>query len=354
MLQLLAVISILWLSLAVSVGFHARGHDRSGILWFTVVAITGIFGIAFYLLAITSNTSSGSQSGKDYDKILVKSGPKVLFTSVIGAVAVFFAPAVWADVALGPNSSLKTFIQIVIFLAAISGAIVSPWIAFNRGWRTWAYLVSFAPVTGIGVGAGLASTEMLFGVFDAQSPEDLHPILGIIGAVICGVLWHKFYQSILRRGLLNLWDRSQEALGMVNSQEGINLSRRKSLGLVGGGAAVLFGGIVVSHEPEPAPVSVVNTTVHHDSESGTVVAEVKNPRKKAVTVELDPWVRVEEVQKTYKSNENVYLTTVDGSTLVLAESTQEIRMTYEPDEAFSLEEFELRDPDELSISVNDE
>jgi len=51
-------IAFLWFVLAIAVGFHAKGHDRSGLLWFVVVFVTGIFGVVFYLLAITSGSSN--------------------------------------------------------------------------------------------------------------------------------------------------------------------------------------------------------------------------------------------------------------------------------------------------------
>lgn len=53
-------IALLWFTLAVAVAFHAKGHDRSGLLWFGVVFVTGIFGVAFYLLAITNESSDDS------------------------------------------------------------------------------------------------------------------------------------------------------------------------------------------------------------------------------------------------------------------------------------------------------
>lgn len=53
-------IALLWLVLAVAVSFHAKGKDRSGLLWFVVVFIFGIFGVVFYLLAITSGSSDES------------------------------------------------------------------------------------------------------------------------------------------------------------------------------------------------------------------------------------------------------------------------------------------------------
>jgi hypothetical protein len=50
-------IALLWFVLTIAVAFHVKGHDRSGLLWFIVVFDTGIFGVMFYLLAITSGST---------------------------------------------------------------------------------------------------------------------------------------------------------------------------------------------------------------------------------------------------------------------------------------------------------
>lgn len=55
-----AFIAFLSFVLAIAVGSHAKGHDRNGLLWFVVVFVTGIFGVMFYLLAITSGSSNDS------------------------------------------------------------------------------------------------------------------------------------------------------------------------------------------------------------------------------------------------------------------------------------------------------
>jgi len=54
----LTFVVFLWLVLAIAVAFHAKGQDRSGLVWFVVVLISGIFGVIIYLLAITSGGSS--------------------------------------------------------------------------------------------------------------------------------------------------------------------------------------------------------------------------------------------------------------------------------------------------------
>ncbi|MGB9953418.1 hypothetical protein ACOZ4F_13600 [Haloarcula marismortui] len=87
--NILIVTALLWLTLAVAVGFHAKGHNRSGIIWFSVIAITGIFGLAFYLLAITSANSDNSESESQTDKKIIVNFPLVVLGSVGGLLIGF-------------------------------------------------------------------------------------------------------------------------------------------------------------------------------------------------------------------------------------------------------------------------
>lgn len=85
MLQILFISGILlWLTLAVAVGFHANGHDRNPIVWFLIVGIFGIFGLAFYLLAITSAGSDGAGKGTPLDYVKVDN---IIAGSIWGVVA---------------------------------------------------------------------------------------------------------------------------------------------------------------------------------------------------------------------------------------------------------------------------
>ena len=77
---------LLWFGLAYSVGYHARGHNRSGIVWFCVTAATGLFGVAFYLLAITSSESEQSKTSPQLDEKILKVLPLSIGGMVSGSV----------------------------------------------------------------------------------------------------------------------------------------------------------------------------------------------------------------------------------------------------------------------------
>jgi len=77
---------VLWLVLAYSVGSHARGHNRSGVVWFCITAVTGLFGVAFYLLAITSSELDETKTDPKMDQKIIK----LLPPSVVGLVIGFF------------------------------------------------------------------------------------------------------------------------------------------------------------------------------------------------------------------------------------------------------------------------
>lgn len=80
---------ILWLGLGIAVGSHARGHNRSGIIWFFVVGITGIIGVAIYLLAITSANSDESERDSQTDKKIIVNFPLVVCGSIAGLLLGF-------------------------------------------------------------------------------------------------------------------------------------------------------------------------------------------------------------------------------------------------------------------------
>jgi Kef-type K+ transport system membrane component KefB len=87
--SILALGIILWLGLGIAVGFHAKGHNRSGIVWFFVVAITGIIGVAIYLLAITSANSDESERDSQTDKKIIVNFPLVVGGSIAGLLIGF-------------------------------------------------------------------------------------------------------------------------------------------------------------------------------------------------------------------------------------------------------------------------
>lgn len=188
--NVLIVTALLWLTLAVAVGFHAKGHNRSGIIWFSVVAITGIFGLAFYLLAITSANSEQSGEGSSFDDTVVSSAPSAVVGSAVGLLV---------------------------------GLVLSGFL--------------------------ILSYEGL----DSLGEVSLIPLLGLVFGLILGPLVESRF----------------EIMDSIATKS-VNLSRRKTLGLVGGGVTLLVGGIAYTADPEPPKpdLSITQTTVQHDSEGG--------------------------------------------------------------------------------------
>ena len=66
---LIALIITVWLVLATAVAFHANEHDKSALLWFVIVLVTGLLGVLFYLLAIISGSSNEFTEGEPTDDL---------------------------------------------------------------------------------------------------------------------------------------------------------------------------------------------------------------------------------------------------------------------------------------------
>jgi len=128
--NLLIVTALLWLTLAVAVGFHAKGHNRSGIIWFSVVAVTGIFGLAFYLLAITSANSEQSGEGSSFDDTVVSSAP----SAVVGSAVGLFVGLVLSGILIFSFEALDSLgeVSLIPLLSVLIGAAVAPFISSKR------------------------------------------------------------------------------------------------------------------------------------------------------------------------------------------------------------------------------
>lgn len=279
---ILTVIALLWLTLAVAVGFHAKGHNRSGIIWFCVVAITGIFGLAFYLLAITSADSEESDTNSRTDKKIIRNAPIVLLGFFIGLFLSF------------------VFVTLLIYILP-----------------------------------------------SVTRPEPFYGLILLSGLVSAGS--GPYAYSKVRDVV-----ESQVDIAGYFASTSVNLPRRRTLGLVGG-ATALLAGVAYDYDPQlPEPnLSITETTVQHDSDRGIVSVTMSNPRSEPVTVKIDAWVRVVEVQKTLTSNQNTYVTGVGTTATISSESTREIHLEYEPDEEFRLKEFGLDDGEKPSFSIEE-
>jgi hypothetical protein len=91
----LVTIAIAWLILAYQVGKNARHHGRSGIIWFCIVAVTGIFGVAIYMLKINGPSQekvekrNESEEGQSTDSAILKTIPSILVGGIGGGVIAF-------------------------------------------------------------------------------------------------------------------------------------------------------------------------------------------------------------------------------------------------------------------------
>jgi len=65
--SLIVIALLLWVFLAIFVAGHAKGHNRSGVFWFLMTLVTGIFGIVIYLLIITSETDNQVEDKSEFD-----------------------------------------------------------------------------------------------------------------------------------------------------------------------------------------------------------------------------------------------------------------------------------------------
>lgn len=280
----LIIIALLWLTLAVAVGFHAKGHNRSGIIWFCVVAITGIFGLAFYLLAITSADSERSDTNSETDEKIIRNTPLV----VLG----FF----------------------------------------------------------VGLGISFVFVILLFYTLPSVTrPEPFYGLMLLSGLVGAGSGPYAYSR------LKNVVESRVNIAGYFSSTS-VNLSRRRTIGLVGVGTTALLGGIVYNYDPQlPKPdPSIEDTSVQYESDGGTVTVEMNNPREDSVTVEIKTFVEVVEIDGGVTGNRNEreeFSTWVSGTSTLPAESNHLVELEYEVNEKDSLENLELSDSPAPSFSI---
>ncbi|MFK5605311.1 hypothetical protein [Haloferax volcanii] len=351
--SILIVISLLWLTLAVAVGFHARGHNRSGIIWFIVILISGIFGFGFYLLAITTNKSNESNWGRELDRRIIRKGPKLVLTSVVGAVAVFLVGYIWAELSVGFNPESESFVSLIMVLSFVGGAVGSPYIAFNQGWRRWGYLLSYTPVLILGVVGGLTTPNALFGVSQTDLSILQRAVSGAGGAGLCGFLWFYLYQNIIQIESPAIWQKAQREFNRHRGRKEINISRRKSIALVGGSATLLIGGVAYIRNPKPN-LSIEETSVRYSSGGGTVIITMNNPRTVPVTVEIETFVQVVEIDGGVSGTRNEreeFVTSVSGVSTIPPESIHRVKLGYEVDEQDTLVNLQLAEDAVPSFSI---
>jgi len=337
--QLIIIIGLLWVILAVAVGSHARGHNRSGILWFSFVLVTGIFGLAFYLLAITSN-SAEPIAGRSLDDKIISKGPRYLIASIVGTLGVGFLGFVFAAMTSnltrppfsepGPAiSPLDPLLRMVLWLALLSGAAGGFYVAHKRGIKRVAYYLTYLPF----VFAGLGAPRLLFSTMGFEG-GDFHgnvwvpPVFFLLGSVIGGILWNRAYHSVIR-------DRVYSQLKSWNKPDSISLSRRRVLSLTGA-TVTLAGGGYLYRETRPE-LRIVNTKGIFDSEEPVVVVKMNNPKTESATVEIDAEISYHHTNAMGEG----FITIISESKIetISPDSSKEVRIRFENAETPSGEEF---------------
>ncbi len=157
MSTLLLLGALLWVGLAIAVGFHANGHNRSTLFWSVLTLVFGIFGVMVYLLFITSKGTKTPETGIDTSTEFA-----YVFTAVGGAVAAAVpAYAFTAGVrilTLPPitapgyrTSPLDPIFPFLITIATLGGLVAGPLLFHDGGTERFLAGVSNAPPVLLGL-----------------------------------------------------------------------------------------------------------------------------------------------------------------------------------------------------------
>lgn len=316
---LLLLGAVLWFTLAVATGAHARGHGRSGILWFLAVAVTGVFGFAFYLLAITSSTAATDattataattdaattataadpeRSGSGVDKALVTTVPKYVGSLVAAGLATSLVGYVWLRFGVAFTRSPETFdspltaivpAAMLLFLAV--GLLGGAYVTYEFGLRRLAYALTYAPVASLGVLGGLDLLRLVAGPlanFHGNLVVASVPLLvGGLGGVALALLWRYLCRETFPAFLRSV--RGGDSGGAVTA---VTSSRREVLAATGG--SVLFLGGRVAQARSRPEVEVTDTAVRFTGDEVFADVTVSNPRSQTVVVNVDAEVDIYE------------------------------------------------------------
>jgi drug/metabolite transporter (DMT)-like permease len=106
-------------------------------MWFSITTLTGLFGVAFYLLAITSEEKPEPGRGSQIDNRIKKYTPMVVAGAAIGLLTGFI-------IVFGAYSTLpgirrpEPYYWVILYLGLI-GAGVAPVTYFNKKHRLVGY-----------------------------------------------------------------------------------------------------------------------------------------------------------------------------------------------------------------------
>lgn len=294
----LGISVILWLVLAVSVGLHAKGHDRSGIVWFCIVVVTGIFGFAFYLLAITSQNQTERDSENDIDQAIVRHAPRLLISVTIGAFGTLVISAGYFSILTSlvdqstarghPPNTLQSVGELAVLLSTIAGIFGGPYTFYRFGWRKFTFFSSHVVVLLI---SGVLVNQILLKILGLEGILSGSGIALLISAILLAALgialivaWTRIYKS-------HVQDRLRATLRDPGGQVPISMTRRRTLGIVGG-AGLAGAGVLTYSATRPTTDDIRITEIRSEYDSGDPVVHlsVRNPTPEQVRVEIVVWV----------------------------------------------------------------
>lgn len=294
----LGISVILWLVLAVSVGLHAKGHNRSGIVWFCIVAVTGIFGVAFYLLAITSRSQTERNDENDIDQAIIHYVPRLLIPATIGAFGTFAISAGYFSILTSlvgqptvqghPANTLQSVGELVVLLSTVVGIFGGPYVLYRFGWRKFTFVSSHVVILLTG---GVLVNRILLQVLGLEGVLSSSGLALLVSAILLAALgialiavWTRIYKSYVQ-------DRLKATLRDPGGQVPINMTRRRTLGIVGG-AGLAGSGVFTYSATRPTIEDIRITEIRSEYESGDPVVHLSvfNPTPERVRVEIDVWI----------------------------------------------------------------
>ena len=249
--QILFLIVLLWVCLAISIGFHANGHNRSTLFWSGLTLITGVFGVMIYLLFITSHGTEDPENGvktsREFGYVFAAVGGAVIaFVSarvLIQGLSVMTLPPI-TD--LGSRTSPLASMFIPLTLLTVISGIVAGILLYHRGGINRFLTVSvYTPA----VLLGFVTTPFLIsvvgeveGIFYGGYRMALAPVALILPAILFAEAWRIV---LYKMPFIGSWaEQSDRTTFSVDGR-----SRRKFLSLAGATTVSFVGYGLLGENP---------------------------------------------------------------------------------------------------------
>lgn len=270
MVDIISIIAVAWIFLATAVAVHAYGHNRRSVLWFTVTAITGIFGIVVYLLVITSAGSREPEDGVSPSEELsyILAGAGGMFAALIAARVFTAALRILTrppSYALGtPVSSFEPLAPPIWFISGVSGVAGSLYILHTEGTKPLVYRLSFTPVVSVSFlsVAVLSPLSPEMGIFFEE------PILAPVLLLTLAMLFSQFWRVIALNYIFTEQDTGSSESVILTT---VDTNRRKVLAGLGGISLLSVGYGSLTHADITKPEERENKII---TPSGVTVSEL--------------------------------------------------------------------------------